>query len=869
MKKIILLSFLLCQIQLFSQSNDNPIANPAAIITVENVRITILTSQLIRMEWDSLKKFEDHASLVFINRNLPVPSYSQSIQNGWLIIKTDKLELKYLKGSGKFNSENLQISFRDVSTKTSWKPGLVNSGNLKGTSRTLDGFNGDTHEWEKKPIPLEDGLVSKDGWYLVDDSKTFLFDNSDWKWVMNRDNSNCQDWYFFGYGQDYKSVLLDFTKVAGKIPMPPKFVFGYWWSRYWNYSDNEIRNLVGNFEKYKLPLDVFVIDMDWHITKGLSWLPGKTKKDEFGEAIGWTGYTWNKSLFPEPDKFLKWTNEKQLKTTFNLHPASGIAPWEEKYPEFAKAMNFDTTGNKNIPYECADKKFMENLFTLILHPLELQGADFWWLDWQQWKNSKKVQGLSNTWWLNYCFFTDMERQNKQRPILYHRWGGLGNHRYQIGFSGDAIISWNSLNFQPYFTSCASNVLYGYWSHDIGGHMFGALPEDQKKLDPELYTRWMQYGVLSPIFRTHSSKDARLNKEAWNFTSEYSNALFDAIHLRYALNPYIYTMARKTYETGISLCRPMYYDYPSKQEAYDFKNEYMFGDDMLIMPITTPINDNFSSVKVWLPDGNDWYEWHTGTILHGGQTLERKFLLNEYPIYVKAGAIIPMYPDVKNLQQQIDDLIIRVFPGGNYQTNVYEDAGNTNDYKKNAFTYTTIQTEKQHSNLNVKIFPREGSYQGMNDSKRYEIQLYGSVMPQNVTVNGKTYSYSSEKKQNCWNYSGKDLCAHIYIPQTLCSTMINITVIYPPDITTDLNGMIGKMRRLSLAVNYLKNHWGDGSPLYDDIAGTELTYLKIEYSPENFKQIINDFNTHYFQIPDLINATHINPNDKEKCIHFLK
>ena len=855
---------------IFAQNINDPVANPLSVVTDGNVRFTILTSQLIRLEWDSLAKFENHSSFVIVNRNLPVVKFKQSTQDNWLIIQTDKLILKYLKSSGKFTSENLQITFLDSINHFDWKPGLLNSGNLKGTSRTLDRFNGDTEEWGKFPIPLEEGLISKDGWYVIDDSKNFLFDNTDWKWVLPRQNKNVQDWYFFGYGKNYKSVLSDFIKVAGKIPMPPRYAFGYWWSRYWNYSENELRELIGNFDKYKIPLDVLVIDMDWHITKGLSWLPGKFKTDEFGESIGWTGYTWNKSLFPEPEKFLKWTDQKNIKTTLNLHPASGVEPWEDRYAEFAKAMHFDTTGHKNVPYECADKKFMENLFKIILHPLQDEGIDFWWLDWQQWKDSKKIPGLSNTWWLNYCFFTDMERQKKHRPMLYHRWGGLGNHRYQIGFSGDAIISWNSLNFQPYFTNCASNVLYGYWSHDIGGHMFGAGPEDQKKLDPELYVRWMQYGALSPIFRTHSSKDARLNKEVWNFAPEYSNVLIDAIRLRYALNPYIYTMAREAYETGVSLCRPMYYNYPDKQEAYDFRNQYMFGDDMMVAPITSSIVDNFAAMKIWLPAGNDWYEWSTGTMLKGGQIIERKFLLNEYPIYVKAGAVIPMYPEIQNLQQLNDEMIIRVFPGGSYKTTVYEDAGDDNEYQAEGYAFTDIKTEKLNDkNLIVTISPTEGSYDGMSNFKKYEIQLYGSSIPQTVFYNGKPIPFSLEAKEGCWNYSGNNLCVHIKLPLILNYTTLKIDVTFPDPITDELNGLIGKTRRLSLAVNYLKNHWGDGSPLPEIIANTELTNLKIDYNPFDLKKLVNEFQKNYSQIPDLIRATHLNDKDKEKCINYLK
>lgn len=153
----------------------------------------------------------------------------------------------------------------------------------------------------------------------------------------------------------------------------------------------------------------------------------------------------------------------------------------------AQWMGVDTAKQERIPWVVSDKRFINGMFNKVLRPMEKQGVDFWWLDWQQWMYDKKVDSLSNTWWINYVFFSDMERNRDTRPMLYHRWGGLGNHRYQIGFSGDAVISWKSLEFQPYFTNCASNVLYGYWSHDIGGHMFKG--GDKEILEP---------GTLLPV-----------------------------------------------------------------------------------------------------------------------------------------------------------------------------------------------------------------------------------------------------------------------------------------------------------------------------------------------------------------------------------
>jgi len=174
-------------------------------------------------------------------------------------------------------------------------------------------------------------MISKDGWVLIDDSEKPIFDNSEWPWVMPRAEKEQQDFYFFCYGYDYKTALYDFTKTAGKIALPPKFAFGIWWSRYWEYTDWELRELINEFEIHDLPLDVLVVDMDWHITTKPEWYEdGEKITDTAGQRAGWTGFTWNKNYFPDPKDFLKWPEEKNLKVCMNLHPASGIQPHEEK-----------------------------------------------------------------------------------------------------------------------------------------------------------------------------------------------------------------------------------------------------------------------------------------------------------------------------------------------------------------------------------------------------------------------------------------------------------------------------------------------------------------------------------------------------------
>ncbi len=384
-------SLCIALIPVFSLAQEyNPVANPGAVVrSGKNVRFTILTPMLVRMEWDSLGQFTDQASFVVVNRRLPVPSFSQEKRNGWLIIRTDSLLLKYKIGSGKFNKENLEVSyFNEGRSSINWYTGLQQKENLMGTYRTLDGYDGDTNNGKK--ILLEKGLLARDGWTLIDDSQSLLFDNTSFPWIDTTAKHSAQDWYIIMYGLHYKAALQDYASIGGKVPLPPRFAFGYWWSRYWRYSDNEFQNLIGNFRRFNIPLDVLVIDMDWH-------------------KQGWTGWTWDSSLFTDPAKFLAWTNKEHLKTTLNLHPSDGVGPQESQYASFAKAMQFDTDGHKIIPYVGSDKKFMQTLFDTILHPYEKQGVDFWWLDWQQWPNDKRISQLSNTWWLNYVFFTEKEK----------------------------------------------------------------------------------------------------------------------------------------------------------------------------------------------------------------------------------------------------------------------------------------------------------------------------------------------------------------------------------------------------------------------------------------------------------------------------
>ena len=571
------------------------------------------------------------------------------------------------------------------------------------------------------------------------------------------------------------------------------------------------------FHAYDIPLDVLVVDMDWHYT------------DE-GRG-GWTGWTWNKSLFPNPEKFMEYLKGEGLKVTLNLHPAEGFDHWEACYPALAKSLGKDPEGTKRIDWINSDKEFMTNMFEQVMHPMQEEGVDFWWLDWQQHVYDTELTKLHNTWWINYCYFTDMERHGDKRPLLYHRWGGLGNHRYQVGFSGDATITWKSLEFQPYFTATASNVLYGYWSHDIGGHLGNSI-------DPEMYTRWLQYGGFSPVMRTHSSKSGALNKEPWVFAEEYTNVIRQTVRQRYEMAPYIYTMARKGYDEGIALCRPLYYDYPECQEAYDFRSQYMFGDDMLIAPVTKPAENGFASIEIWLPEGH-WYELHTGAMLEGGKVITRHFALDEYGIYVKAGAVLPFYGDeVQNLNGNDEDIYATVFPGGNGCFTMYEDAGNDKNYATEYAT-TLITSKWNDKTQTVTIAPREGSYEGMPAQRNFKVKVIASAAPASVTVNGQSVPYE---------YDGYDFAFTVDVPVTDCAAEKVIVITYDADpaLADSIKGMSRRMARSIEALKFRTN----ADPI-DDLAMLGTINEAVLYSPEKAHELTEAFMKNYSNLPEIL------------------
>ena len=712
-------------------------AEDAAIIQGEKYRFTVLTEEMIRLEYCEDGKFEDRATQCVIDRKFKVPEYQVIENEESLEIITDKIHLVYNKQ--KFTDYGLSVQVRgNISVYHSiWHFG-EEATDLRGTARTLDEADG--------AIELEHGIISRFGYGILDDSRSLVITEDGWVEPRKED---CIDIYFLGYGHEYEHCLKDYYHLTGKTPLLPRYALGNWWSRFYRYNDQEYKALMTRFEKEEIPFSVSVIDMDWHLVD---------IDPKYGS--GWTGYTWNKELFPDPKEFMTWLHDHGLKVTLNVHPAGGVQAHEEKYKEMAEAMGRDWEKEEPVNFDVTDQKFLKAYFEYLHHPNEEEGVDFWWLDWQQ-GGLSKIPGLDPLWMLNHYHYLDSGRRGKRR-LTFSRYAGMGSHRYPVGFSGDTIISWESLAFQPYFTANASNVGYGWWSHDIGGHMKGYR-------DEELSTRWIQFGVFSPIMRLHSSNSAFTGKEPWNYNAVSEHIMKRYLKLRHALIPYLYTMNYHASHDGQPLIRPMYYLEPEQPEAYEVPNEYYFGTELVVCPITEPTDKaaGTACVKAWIPEGK-WYDIFSGLKYDGGRMLELYRSLEDIPVLAKEGAIIPLtdLTEYTNSVENPKELAVKIVPGKKNAFILMEDTGDTCEDKEENWAQTKLEWINENEFI---IHPANGNLDVIPKCRTWKMEFYGIADVDNleVTVGGKaieTERIYDEKRHIC----------QVNIPETEVTEQITIS-----------------------------------------------------------------------------------------------
>nr|WP_125979907.1 glycoside hydrolase family 31 protein [Bifidobacterium goeldii] len=686
-----------------------PVMNPEAIVSGTNWRIGILSDALLRLEWSDEGVFEDAATQMAVRRNFGQSvHYTVSEADGLLVIETPSLRLTYDRKP--FSKEGLSIVVKGVkNTKTNtWHYGEAQSGNLRGTARTLDWANGE--------IPLGLGVVSRDGWAVLDDSASNLIVSDDANPTVGtritpREHAET-DLYFFGHGHDYAAAVRDFYRLSGDTPLLPRWALGNWWSRFHRYTTDEYLALADRFERERLPFTVAVIDMDWHLVDDVD--------PKYGS--GWTGYTWNRKLIPDPEHFLNGLHQRGYRVTLNDHPRDGIRAFEDCYPKAAAQMDIDPSSEQPVEFDLTNPKFV-NTYLDVHHDLEQQGVDFWWVDWQQ-GGVTRQKGLDPLWALNHLHYLDSGREGHE-PLTFSRYAGPGSHRYPVGFSGDTIVTWESLQFQPYFTATASNIGYGWWSHDIGGHMFGYR-------DEELEARWYQLGVFSPINRLHSTDSPFNGKEPWNFKPEYRESMNESLRLRHRLLPYLHTMNHVAAQEGTPIVRPMYWLEPDNDHAYTVPNEFLFGSQLLVAPITSPMDkaSHRASCDVWLPRG-EWFDLFDGRRYASSAPDGRRIGvwrgIDRIPVFAKAGAIVPLQELGDGTDSPVNGvdnpqaLTVLAFPGAAGSFTLREDDG----HGANATTDITMTPVADGDDVTeVVIAPVAGAADAVPATRTWTITLRG-------------------------------------------------------------------------------------------------------------------------------------------------
>lgn len=676
-------------------------------------RITIVTPTLIRAEYALDGRFIDEPSMFAYDRSSLLDQSEFSVEKTGTdryTIRTSALRIEYWDNGYPIGESNLVIHYRKEGKDRKFTNRGIYNENLGASVPTLDKLSG--------PVPLSDGLFSRSGWYIVDDEgKDLLCDG----WLKARNTpDHIQDQYYFVYGDDYKAALRDLGAISGKVPMTRRYVHGVWFSRYWDYTGRDLLGIVDEYDAHDFPLDNVVVDMAWHENDATTGIGGSGK-------LFWTGYDWNSKLFPDPAAFASAMHQKGIHIALNDHPHDGIRPSESCYDSFMGSLG--VAKDSLLLFSPHDKDYMTSFFRFAHDPSTAMGVDFWWLDWQQNHIFPKVRGCQSTTlqWLNELYWRNSSK-NGLRGCTFSRWAGWGDHRHPVQFSGDAHITWPMLRFEIKLSSYGSGDGCYYWVHDIGG--FKGEP------DPELNVRWTQFGALSAALRIHSTKSASLDRRPWLGSETETQALRKAYRLRAALMPYVYSSVHQVSQSMVPLNRPLFVEYPLCPQAFECEQEYLFGDLLLCAPICTPGQgeNKVAQREVWFPEGEVWCDFFSGERIAGGQTLQVSKPLDEFPLYLKSGWMLPMQeicPRPSLASPQTIRLLVYASDGdcdNSYE--LYEDDGVSMEYLDGRCCKTELRYIQKGDFARFLINSDNGSYSGKPASRDYVIEFHrkdGSVV----------------------------------------------------------------------------------------------------------------------------------------------
>ena len=665
--------------------------NPKSIIQGQKYRIEVLTERLIRLEYSPNGNFVDMASANVINRNFPLVSFLKKQDEAYLYIETKYINLKYQKEA---NFSERTLSGTILYSKKEWFYNQKEVKNFGGTTVSLD---------NKTKLPqLDTGFFTLDFFLVYDDSNTILLDS--YSNVYKRDE-NTKDIYIFAYSNDFTEVLRDYYTLTGYPSFIPRYALGTWWSRDIPYSDEHIIPLITKFQTNNIPISIFLFDNEWSL------------KDE--NLSSTSGFSFNEKLIKNPNDLIDKLHKMNIKVGLKINPKDGIFPYEKNFNIAKQYIGLNKDGY--IDFNPFDARFMDLYLKIFIHPLEKLGIDFFWNDYDL-LNSKNSLFI-----LNDYMKKDMDRLGR-RNIILSRNANFAPHRYPILYSGKNIIDFEVLKMLPIFNITASNIGVSFWSHDIGGSIGGIE-------DNELYIRSVQFGVFSPILRFNTESGTYYKREPWRWDIVTNNIVSYYLRLRSQIIPYLYTEFYNYHRDGIPIIRPLYYDYPFVYDDPNYINEYYFGSSMLVSPIIK-ISDpliNRTIQKFFIPDGI-WYDYKTGKKFIGNKKYVSFYKIEDYPVFVKAGGIIPQAGVLDLMSTEIPkELEIHVFPGASNSYLLYEDDGITNDYLNGKYTVTNIDYNYLNNNYTLIIKVVEGKNDLLLTKRDYKIRFRNTKYTSNIKV----------------------------------------------------------------------------------------------------------------------------------------
>ena len=688
------------------------IPNKNNIIQGEKYRFTVLTPRLIRMEYSETGEFEDRLTTLVINRKTDKVDFKLKEDKKYIEITTSYFRLTYQKNkpfySGKIDTmKNLKVEL--LNTDRIWYYGHPEIRNYGAPSNSLDDSKG--------KLKLKKGLYSVDGFASINDSSDIV--TEDFK-IIKRDK-DVIDIYLFMYLKDFAQCLKDYYLITGSPSLIPRYALGNWWSKNEEYNDILLKDLIDDFKSKEIPLSILLLDKKWHLNEY------KNKKYD-------SGFTWNRTLFSNPNKMIDYLHKNGIRLGLNINPLEGILPYEDSYEILSRTFE---KKDDILLFNVLDDKVIELYFEILIHPLDNMGVDFFWIDCD-------TKNENNNAILDYYHENDMKRNYKRRPMLLSRNVTEAPHRYPVLYSGKTIVSWDTLRMIPFYNSSASNIGVSYWAHDIGGYYKGTE-------DNELYTRYVQLGVFSPILKFGADEGKYYKREPWKWSIKTYSIVKNYLQLRHRLIPYLYAEAYKYHKYGMPMVMPIYYKFPEMYDDINYRNGYYFGTELFISPIVNKKDYimNRSIHKFFLPDGM-WYDFVTGKKFPGGKNYISFFKEEDYPVFAKAGSIITLGNN-ENINDTTPpkDMEIQIFPGRSNTYHLYEDDGVSDLYKKNYYLLTEIDYNYMPNNYTVIIRPIDGQKGIVPDNRNYRLVFRNTKRANDVLVyfNNEKLDYNSYVKDN--------------------------------------------------------------------------------------------------------------------------